>query len=198
MFCYFYLDPKFVDIGTLPGDRALPWIYLNTSFVTAQDNSSYHLTISLSKHWLWYHTRQRTTSWTYLSADFALHWPHNDHDGVSNHQPHGCLLNRLFRLWSKKTSKFRVPGLCVGNSPVPHKGPVTRKMFPFDDVIMDNAQDNALLIDQNHFEHRWLWYTSCLHISQLNHPTFSLLLRSLSHNTVKCFSSCSNQRFCFH
>ena len=69
-----------------------------------------------------------------------LHWRHNDHDGNSNHQPHGCLLNRLFRRRSKKTSKFRVTGLCVGNSPgpvnSPHKGPVTRKMFPFDDVIM--------------------------------------------------------------
>ena len=70
----------------------------------------------------------------------SLHWRHNDHDGVSNHQPHGCLLNRLFRRRSKKTSKLRVTGLCVGNSPgpvnSPHKGPVTRKMFPFDDVIM--------------------------------------------------------------
>ena len=27
----------------------------------------------------------------------SLHWRHNDHDGVSNHQPRGCLLNRLFR-----------------------------------------------------------------------------------------------------
>ena len=69
-----------------------------------------------------------------------LHWRHNGHDGVSNHQPHGCLLNRLFRHRSKKTSKLHVTGLCVGNSPgpvnSPHKGPVTRKMFPFDDVIM--------------------------------------------------------------
>ena len=41
---------------------------------------------------------------------------------------------------SKKTSKLCVTGLCAGNSPgpvnSPHKGPVTRKMFPFDDVIM--------------------------------------------------------------
>ena len=67
-------------------------------------------------------------------------WRHNDHAGVSNHQPHGCLLNRLFRRRSKKTPKLRVTGLCAGNSPgpvnSPHKGPVTRKMFPFDDVIM--------------------------------------------------------------
>ena len=47
----------------------------------------------------------------------ALHWRHNDHDGVSNHQPHGCLLNRLFRRRWKKTSMLRVTGLCVGNSP---------------------------------------------------------------------------------
>ena len=37
--------------------------------------------------------------------------------GVSNHQPHDCLLNRLFRRRWKKTSKLRVTGLCVGNSP---------------------------------------------------------------------------------
>ena len=76
----------------------------------------------------------------YLFDFRSLHWRHNDHDGVSNHQPHGCLLNRLFGRWSKKTSKLRVTGLCAGNSPgpvnSPHKGPVTRKMFPFDDVIM--------------------------------------------------------------
>ena len=70
----------------------------------------------------------------------SLQWRHNGHDGVSNHQPHQCLLNRLYGRRSKKTSKLRVTGLCVGNSPrtgeYPHKWPVTRKMFPFDDVIM--------------------------------------------------------------
>ena len=57
--------------------------------------------------------------------------------------PHHCLLNCLFRRNSKKTSKLRITGDCVGNSlwPVnsPHKGPVTRKMFPFDDVIMETV-----------------------------------------------------------
>ena len=47
----------------------------------------------------------------------SLRWRHNDHAGVSNHQPHGCLLNRLFRRKSKKTSELRVTGLCAGNSP---------------------------------------------------------------------------------
>ena len=47
----------------------------------------------------------------------SLQWRHNEHDGVSNHQPHECLLNRLFRRRSKKTSKLCVTGLCAGNSP---------------------------------------------------------------------------------
>ena len=47
----------------------------------------------------------------------SLRWRHNDHAAVSNHQPHGCLLNRLFRRKPKKTSKLRVTGLCAGNSP---------------------------------------------------------------------------------
>ena len=86
-------------------------------------------------HLIFYTLMPNTTEYHY-----PLHWRHNDHDGVSNRQPHSCLLNRLFRRRSKKTSKFRVTGLCAGNSPgpvnSPHKGPVTRKMFPFDDVIM--------------------------------------------------------------
>ena len=48
---------------------------------------------------------------------YALRWRHNGHDGVSNHQPHHCLLNRLFQCRSKKASKLRVTGLCAANSP---------------------------------------------------------------------------------
>ena len=70
----------------------------------------------------------------------TLRWSHNGRDGVSNHQPRHCLLSLLFRRRSKKTSKPRVTGLCAGNSPgpvnSPYKWPVTRKMFPFDDVIV--------------------------------------------------------------
>ena len=48
---------------------------------------------------------------------YSLRWRHNGRDSVSNHQLHGCLLNRLFRRRSKKTSKLRVTGLCARNSP---------------------------------------------------------------------------------
>ena len=47
-----------------------------------------------------------------------LPWRHNERNGDSNHQPHGGLLNRLFRRISKKTTKLRVTALCEGNSPV--------------------------------------------------------------------------------
>ena len=47
----------------------------------------------------------------------ALQWSYNGHDSVSNHQPHDCLLNRLFRRRSNKISKLRVTGLCAWNSP---------------------------------------------------------------------------------
>ena len=48
----------------------------------------------------------------------SLRWRHNGLESVSNHQPHDCLLNCSFGCRSKKTSKLRVTGLCVGNSPV--------------------------------------------------------------------------------
>ena len=68
-------------------------------------------------------------------------WLYNHRDGVSNHRRLGCLLNRFFRRTWKEASKLSVTGLCERNQPVtggfPHKGPVTRKRFPFDDVIME-------------------------------------------------------------
>ena len=78
----------------------------------------------------------------------SLRWRHNEHDGVSNYQPHDYLLNRLFRC--KWKIIFRVTGLFEGipNKPVdsPRKGPVTRKMFPFDDVIMFLQERHLWLI----------------------------------------------------
>ena len=58
----------------------------------------------------WFHLK-------YSKIHITLRWRHNGHDGVSNHQPHHCVLNRSFGGRSKKTSKPRVTGLCAGNSP---------------------------------------------------------------------------------
>ena len=65
---------------------------------------------------------QDINSWN----EFALQWRHNERDGVSNHQPHNCLLNCLFRHRWKKTSKLRVTGLYAGNSPVTGEFPAQR------------------------------------------------------------------------
>ena len=43
-----------------------------------------------------------------------------------NHQPNDCLLNHLFRLRWKKTSKFCITELCAGNSPVTGEFPTQR------------------------------------------------------------------------
>ena len=70
----------------------------------------------------------------------TLLWRHNGRDSVSNHQPYDCLLNRLFRRRSRKhqssASLAFVWGIHRGPVNSPHKRPVTRKMFLFDDVIM--------------------------------------------------------------
>ena len=58
------------------------------------------------------------SKYRYLWSGKFVQWRHNKHDGVANHQPHDCLLNRLFRRRSKKTSKHRITGLCAGNLPV--------------------------------------------------------------------------------
>ena len=100
--------------------------------------------------WPWYCAVVCDGMWRLISVPSILYWPaamatstgrstslqwrHNGHNGVSSHL---CLLNRLLRRRSKKTSKLRVTGPYDGNSP--HKRPVTRKMFPLDDVIMNAA-----------------------------------------------------------
>ena len=70
---------------------------------------------------------------------FALQWRYNGRD---------CLLNHLFRRRSKKTPKVRVTGLSGGihRWPVnfPHKGPVARQMFPFEDVIMGRRYNHSV------------------------------------------------------
>ena len=48
----------------------------------------------------------------------SLQWRHNWRDDVPNHRGLDCLLSRLFRRRTKKTSKLRVTGLCEGNPAV--------------------------------------------------------------------------------
>ena len=78
----------------------------------------------------------------HLRYDVWLQWCLNEGEGVSNDRRLDCLINRLFRRRSMKTSSIRITGLCQGNSPVTGEIPAQRasnaEMFSFDDVIMRN------------------------------------------------------------
>ena len=66
-----------------------------------------------------------------------LRWRHNGCDSVSNDQPRECLLRRAHqRKHQSSASLAFVRGIHRRPVNSPHKWPVTRKMFPFDDVIM--------------------------------------------------------------
>ena len=79
---------------------------------------------------------------------FTLPWRHNERDGVSNHQSRNCLLNRYSGVGQGKHQSSASLAFVWGihRSPVnsSHKGPVTQKMFPFDDVIMICFHSNHL------------------------------------------------------
>ena len=74
----------------------------------------------------------------------TLQWRHNELDGVSNHQPRDCLLYSTIysradqRKHQSSASLAFVWGIHRWPVNSPHKGSVTRKMFPFDDVIIKN------------------------------------------------------------
>ena len=102
----------------------------------------------LSNLWKWYLKIETSIIFIQENAfenvsckmSVALHWRHNGPNGVSNHQPHHCWLNRSFMHRPKNTSNSASLAFVQGihRSPVnsPRKWPVTQKMFPFDDVIM--------------------------------------------------------------
>ena len=63
-----------------------------------------------------------------------------------NHQPHECLLNRLFRRRSKKTSQLRATGLCGENSP---------GTCEFRAQMASNAENVSIL--WRHHEFQWMF-----------------------------------------
>ena len=72
-------------------------------------------------------------------------WRHNERDGVSNHQ-RAIVYSTVYsgadqRKHQSSASLAFVRGFHRWPVNSPHKGPVTRKMFPFDDVIMKQKKD---------------------------------------------------------
>ena len=84
-----------------------------------------------------------TENYLSMTCPQTLQWRHNECDGVSNQWRLDCLLNRLFRRRSKKTSNFRATVLCEGNPAVTGEFPAqwasNIEMLPFNDVIVITA-----------------------------------------------------------
>ena len=94
-------------------------------------------------YFLWFWTRHLGCfGVVYPGSLISLQWRHNDGDGVSNKSPASRLFTEPFiqgvdqRKHQTSASLAFVRGIHRGPVNSPHKGPVTRKMFPFDDVYM--------------------------------------------------------------
>ena len=99
-------------------------------------------------------TLSTTLTLCYKPMAYTLLWRHNEHDSVSNYQPHSCLLNRLFRRRSKKTSKPCVTGLCVGNSPGTGEFPAQRASNAENVSIWWRHHVNATFKRVNFYDYR--------------------------------------------
>ena len=111
------------------------------------------------------------TSWghnthTLITGVTVLQWRHNEPNGVSNHQPHDCLLNRLFRRGSKKTWKLRVTGLCEGNSPVTGEFPAQRA----------SNVENVSIWWRHHVSKKCLFYLYEWQFPEISFPEFCSML----------------------
>ena len=125
-----------------------------------------------------------------LSLTGTLQWRHNGRDRVSNHQPHDCLLNRLFRRRLKKTSKLRATGLCAGNSPGTGEFPAQRAnnaenvsiWWRHDDLT--HLQNDVIAVIRPNEMQLWIVYIQCnltckrndIHNDELTKPNLSIVL----------------------
>ena len=80
--------------------------------------------------------------------NLILLWRHNEPDGVSNHQPYDSIVYSGTDQGKHQSSASLAFVRVIHRRPVnsPHKWPVTRKMFPFDDVIMTWHHDMETLL----------------------------------------------------
>ena len=126
---------------------------------------------------------------------FALHWRHNGHDSVSNNQPHHCLLNRLFRRTSNKTSRLRVTGLCAGNSPETGEFPVQ---------MASNAENVSIWWRHHGTEYSLVYVMVCLFgVKPVHEATVTFWLKTESRHDANFVVTggtvgCLNDNFMFH
>ena len=97
--------------------------------------------------------------WSATATCWPAAIPHNERNRISNHWHLKCLLRRLFKCRSKKTSKLHVTGLCEGNPPVtggfPNIGPVTRNASI---SFHMGLQHNGPHLEVKSLQLFWRWY----------------------------------------
>ena len=122
-----YHPMPFINIVELRLEHG--WLHLRLSLSYNNSSMSWH---QQSYHYTAIEIMTRTTRLCPVLEGFVVTGTRspnpkavrqNEHDGISDHQPHNCLHNRLFRRRSKKTSKLRVTGLCgefISDRCIPH------------------------------------------------------------------------------
>ena len=101
----------FVILTTLPHWNPQHLFFLN--WMWEKINESY---MDFNAENVWCRSGQFIT--TRGPSQYTLQWRHNGRDSASNHQPHDCLLNRLFRSISKHQSSMsgEFPAQMASNS----------------------------------------------------------------------------------
>ena len=142
-------------------------------------------------------------TWQIVSLEICsqkpLQWRHNGRDGVSNPQPFGCLLNRLFRRKLKKASMLRVTGLCEGNSSVIGEFPAQRASNTENVSIWWRHRDIFLIVKID-LENLLNVTSNPAHLKQPLHRSQRTRMRSFDIFSISCWTnsriSCDLRRYC--
>ena len=169
------------------------WLFIN---IKQNGLQSYALSFAWDKYRMSAlnneHAHERLLKFSNFPDEYHLHilstlqWRHNERDCVSNHRRLDCILNPLVRRRSKKTSKLRVTGLCVGNSPGTGEFPAQ---------IASNAENVSIW--WRHHEHEAICWNSCSYSTQLASITIRCnALYPEKSSDRKLSSLCDTNGFC--
>ena len=118
----------------------------------------------------------------------TLQWRHTGRDAASNDRRLHCLLSRLFRRRSKKTSKYRVSGLCDWNSPVTSEVPSQRA---------SNAENGSIGWRHHEIWHRFLVTPLLIGLHCLTHLPHLSLKRSKSQHFISQLLDFTQRQCCW-
>ena len=112
---------------------------------------------------------------TQWNKALSLQLRHNECYGVSNHQPHDCLVNRYWDTDKRKHQSSASLAFVRANHLWPvistHKWLVARKIFPFNDVIMCSITNTAACENHKPQENHCMtkkFNISCVHYFWVN------------------------------